>query len=65
MTDALKDKVMKHKRILNDYLPNIHLKFSAEHAYKVALATFARYRPKYNYASQNTHTKTLLYCSDA
>lgn len=39
-------------------LHNIHLKFSAEHPYKLSLATFARYRPKYitlvNYASRNT-----------
>ncbi|VDI49578.1 Hypothetical predicted protein [Mytilus galloprovincialis] len=57
--DAVKyGKVKKQKRILNDYLHNILIKFCAEHTYRISLATLARYRPKYiclvNYASRNT-----------
>ncbi|CAC5402742.1 unnamed protein product [Mytilus coruscus] len=57
--DAVKyGKVKKQKRILNDYVHNILIKFCAEHTYRISLATLARYRPKYislvNYASRNT-----------
>ena len=57
--DVIKEgKDQKQKRILNDYLHNLHLKFASEHSYTISLATFARYRPNYislvNYASRNT-----------
>jgi len=57
--DSLKyGKSQKQKRILNDYLHNLLVKFCAEHTYRISLTTLSRYRPKYislvNYASRNT-----------
>jgi hypothetical protein len=57
--DSLKyGKSQKQKRILNDYLHNLLIKFCPEHTYRISLSTLSRYRPKYislvNYASRNT-----------
>ena len=57
--DSLKyGKSQKQKRILNDYLHNLLIKFCAEHTYRISLTTLSRYRPKYislvNYAPRNT-----------
>jgi hypothetical protein len=50
------EKVQKQKRILNDYLYNLHLKLKAENdSSKVSLSTFSRLRP------QNVHL--LQFCN--
>ncbi|WAR08592.1 hypothetical protein MAR_018550 [Mya arenaria] len=36
----------KTKRILNDYMQNLHLKFIAENEYRISKASFCRHRPK-------------------
>ena len=52
--------VKKQKRILNDYLKNLHLKFlSEEPNMKISLASFCRLRPIFmvpvvNFTSRNT-----------
>lgn len=50
-------KEKKQKRILNDYLHNLHLKFLAESDYKISRASFYRIRPKelslVNFASRS------------
>ncbi|WAR29651.1 hypothetical protein MAR_003219 [Mya arenaria] len=38
--------VRKQKKILNDYLHNLHLKFVSESDYKISKASFCRLRPK-------------------
>lgn len=47
----------KQKRVLNDYLHNLHLKFTAESTCSVSLATFCRLRPPFiclvNFASRS------------
>ncbi|WAR08577.1 hypothetical protein MAR_018535 [Mya arenaria] len=47
----------KTKRILNDYLQNLHLKIIAENEYRISKASFCRHRPKeltlVNFASRN------------
>ena len=52
--DAGKDNIQK--RVLNDYLHNLHIKFQAESSYRVSLSTFCKYRPKHiklvNFASR-------------
>ena len=52
--DAGKDNIQK--RVLNDYLHNLHVKFQAESSYRVSLATFCKCRPKHinlvNFASR-------------
>ena len=47
--DATKSKTTKiQNRVLNDYLYNLHLKFSAENpSIKLSRTTFASYRPSY------------------
>ncbi|MEW8542104.1 MAG: hypothetical protein AB2693_01100 [Candidatus Thiodiazotropha sp.] len=60
-SDAVKDgkcvNNKKQKRVLNDYLHNLHLKFIAETGCIVSLATFCRCRPRYislvNFASRS------------
>ena len=39
-------KDQKQKRILNDYMHNLHLKFISEVDYKISKASFCRLRPK-------------------
>jgi hypothetical protein len=54
-------KVQKQKRVLNDYLYNLHLKFKAENdSSKVSLTTFSRLRPKHVQLVQFCNRKTCL-----
>jgi hypothetical protein len=56
--DAIKvGSTKEQKRVLNDYLNNLHMKFRAESNYKISLASFCRLRPKHispvNFASRS------------
>jgi len=56
--DCIKDKDTKtQKRVLNDYMYNLHLKFTSESQIKISKASFYRARPKYislvNFASRS------------
>lgn len=54
-----KDKVQK--RVLNDYMYNLHTKFLAESTYKVSHATFCRKKPKV-IAHVNFSTRSVCLC---
>ncbi|KAH3826746.1 hypothetical protein DPMN_128656 [Dreissena polymorpha] len=58
--DAVKGKSSSEKiqkRVLNDYMHNLHQKFLAESNFKIGRAAFYSYRPKHicpvNFASRN------------
>ena len=60
--DAKKSEGVKvQKRILNDYLYNLHAKFQAEHPIeKMSRATFCRFRPSHIVLAAFTSRKTCL-----
>ena len=52
----------KQKRILNDYLGNLHLKFVSEVDYKISRASFCRLRPK-EVSLVNFTSRSVCLCS--
>ena len=63
--DAVKEgkgsKDKKQKRVLNDYLHNLHLKFFSETGCVISLATFCRYRP-YHICLVNFMSRSTFLC---
>ena len=51
----------EQKRVLNDYMYNLHAKFSAEHTYKISHATFCRKKPK-EFAHVNFTSRSVCLC---
>ena len=56
--DAVKVGTSKEqRRVLNDYMHNLHIKYRAESNYRISLASFCRLRPKHitlvNFASRS------------